>query len=427
MQTMKLYATEHPFTVDKDISSQSFWLRSFDERDVTFSWLREHAPVSWHPPLEAPGLPADVHGEKGFWAVTRPADLQFVSQHHELFSSDIGSVQLRPQHPALGHSPNFLEMDPPRHTEYRKIMSAAFTPRAVRRLNAKINERAAQIVGNVVGAGKIEFVERVSARLPMLTIADLVGVPESLTETFARAGDNAVAAAYGDEEVLGGQDPVEFTLAQVTTLGEIGNELVAHRRQHPSDDIATALAQAELDGRPLSPDEIASVTILLSVAGNDTTKQTTSATVWSMHRWPDQRAWLAEDFDGRIGCATEEFVRHATPVMAFSRAATQDVELGGQQITAGDKIGIFYCSANRDELTYPDPSKFDLPRQPNPHVGFGGRGVHYCLGHGIAKAQLRALFREIITKLPNLEVIGEPVQLRSEFINGIAKMTVDTH
>ena len=424
---MTLFATDHPLTVDKDISSQAFWQKSFDERDQTFSWLRQHAPVSWHAPLEDPSVPPEVHGEKGFWAVTRQADIQHVSQHHELFSSEIGSVQLRPRNPATVQPPSFLELDPPRHTEYRRIMSAAFTPKAVRRLTDQIDARAAQIIDNVVGAGRIDLVEQVSSRLPMLTIADLVGVPESLTETFAQAGDRLISAAYGDEDLLQGQKPADFLLAQVKILAEIGNEMVAHRRRQPTDDIATALAQANLDGRPFTGEEIASVMVLLSVAGNDTTKQTTSATVWSMHRWPEQKEWLAADFDGRIGGAIEEFVRHASPVMQFSRTATQDVELGGQLISTGDKVGIFYCSGNRDESVFEDPFTFDLSRRPNPHVGFGGGGVHYCLGNGIAKAQLRALFREILTKLPKLEVVGEPTPMRSEFINGITRMTVDTH
>lgn len=419
------FATEHPFTTDKDISSTMFWDRPFFERDETFAWLRANAPVSWHPPYEVPDLPADVHGERGFWAVTRAEDIRHVSQNHDIFSSAAGRVGFRPRNPAMVLAPTFLEMDPPEHTRYRQIMSAAFTPKAVTRLVAQIEERAEQIVGAVVGTGTFDFVEQVAAKLPMLTVADMVGVPQSLTEEFARAGDNFISAQGGGP--LKGADLDEYLVEQMAVLQQIGVDLVEHRRKHPSDDIATALAAAQFDGRPLNDDDIQSVMVLLSVAGNDTTKQTTSWTALNLDRTPDQRDWLAEDFDGRIMASIEEFVRHASPVIEFARTATRDTELAGQKIASGDKVVVFYCSGNRDESLYPDPHAFDLTRPRTPHVGFGGGGVHFCLGNGVAKAQLRALFRQIFTKLPNLKITGEPVLMRSEFINGITHLPASTN
>jgi cytochrome P450 len=417
-----VFATEHPLTTGKDISSEAFWRRRFEERDETFCWLRKNAPVSWHKPLEDPELPPEVHGEAGFWAVARAADIQYVSQHNELFSSEIGSVMVRPRHPDFMPPPTFLEMDPPRHTRYRQVMSAAFTPRGVARLTEKINERAAQIVDRVVGAGTIDFVTEVSAKLPMLTIADMIGVPDSLSDTFAEAGDKFIGAR--DPEILPpGVLPNDFVLEQMGVLRQIGVDLVNYRREHPSTDIATALANAEFDGSRLTDDDITSVMLLLSVAGNDTTKQTTTSTVISLDRNPGQRAWLREDFEGRIAASVEEFIRHASPVTEFIRTATQDTELAGQQIAKGDKVTIFYCSGNRDESVFEDPHRFDLTRPRRPHVAFGGGGVHYCLGSGIAKAQLRALFGNILTKLPGMEV-GEPEYLYSEFINGVRHLPV---
>lgn len=423
----RLFATEHPLTTDRDISSAGFWRKPFADRDETFAWLRANAPVSWHRPLEDPVLTPEMHGEAGFWAVTRAADLQYVSQHQELFSSAMPAASLRPGNPSLPQARTFLSMDPPEHTRYRQIMSAAFTPRAVARLSEKINERAEQIVGAVVGAGEIDFVEDVSAKLPMLTIADMVGVPDDLTAEFARAGDNFVNASTVDPTLPEGvTDPITYILEQLTVLREIGLDLVRHRRARPGDDIATALAQAEFDGRRLNDDEITMVMLLLSVAGNDTTKQTTSWTVLSLDRTPVQKAWLLEDLEGRLAQSIEEFVRHASPVIEFPRMATQDTEIGGQQITAGDKVALFYCSGNRDESVFPDPHRFDLTRPRTPHVGFGGGGVHFCLGNGVAKAQLRALFAQILTKLPRLEITEEPVLLRSEFINGITQLPANT-
>jgi len=276
----------------------------------------------------------------------------------------------------------------------------------------------------VVGAGEIDFVEQVAALLPMQTVADMIGVPPSLSEDFARAANNIIGG--GDEEVRAGQTTDDFVFQQFAVLAQIGVDLIHHRRQHPSDDVATALALAEFDGAPLSDADILGVMVLLSIAGNDTTKQTTSHTAYALHQNPDQRAWLLEDFAGRIGSATDEFIRWASPVIGMCRTATQDLELGGQTILRGDKVGIFYCSGNRDESVYDDPFRFDLSRSA-PHVGFGGGGIHYCLGNGVAKAQLRALYGEILTKLPRMEVVGEPVWLHSDFINGIRHLPVDTH
>jgi cytochrome P450 len=416
------HSTEHPVTTDKDIRSEAFWHQTFAERDETFAWLRAHAPVSWHLPIEAPDNPPSVHGEKGFWAVTKASDIEYVSQNYKLFSSEAGGITMNPRNPRQVQAPTFLEMDPPRHTKYRQVMSAAFTPKAVARISGKINERAAQIIERVAGAGEIDFVEEVSRKLPMLTIADMIGVSDSLSDTFAEAGDRIVTAA--DPSTLPpGVTPLEFGMQAIGTLRQIGVDVVNHRRDHPADDIATALAQAELDGRKLTDDDITALFILLSVAGNDTTKQTTSHTVMSLDRNPDQRAWLIEDFDARIPAAVEEFIRHATPVLEFARTAMEDLELGGQQITKGDKVAVLYCSGNRDESRFEDPHRFDLSRPRHPHVGFGGGGVHYCLGNGIAKAQLRALFGEILTKLPKMEV-GEPVLLFSNFIHGIQHLPV---
>lgn len=424
--TTSLPFTDHPVTAPNiDVTSVEFWGRTFAERDKTFAWLRENAPVSWHKPMERPHFKPD-DSEKGFWALVKSADVAFVSQNHEIFSSDQDSargVMFPPIDRETVGAPTFLVMDPPYHTRYRQVISSAFTPKAVKRLREKIEERAEQIVGRVVGAGEFDFVEEVASKLPMLTVADLVGVPESLVEEFAKAGDNFVNAGDPDE-CPADLTPAEYAMQQMERLSEIGNDLVNFRRENPADDIATALANAEFDGKPLSELEIASTMVLLSVAGNDTTKQTTSHTALSLHKNPDQKRWLTEDFDGRIAQSIEEFIRHASPVQNFARTATQDFELGGTQLKRGDKVVMFYGSGNRDEDVFEDPHRFDLQRSfTNNHVSFGGGGVHYCLGHMVAKAQLRALYSQILTKLPAMEV-GEPVYLFSDFINGIKHLPV---
>ncbi|QJY48037.1 cytochrome P450 [Pseudonocardia broussonetiae] len=417
------FSRPHPVSTSEDLSSDAFWHRSFEERDATFARLRRDAPVSWHLARHVPEIPAD-QVDAGFWAITRRDDITRISQDHETFSSDRhrGGVSFRSTDRAAAGPPTFLEMDPPSHTRYRQIMSAAFTPKAVARLSDKIGARAEQIVDRVVGGGAFDFVREVAAKLPMLTVADLVGVPESLVQDFARAGDEFVGG--GDPDFLEpGADRAAHSLEQIGILRQIGVDLVDHRRRHPADDVATALAAFEIDGRPLTSDDIASVMLLLSVAGNDTTKQTTSRTVVSLWRHPDQRAWLTGDYPGRIAGSVEEFVRHASPVIQFARSVVRDVEIGGQRLEAGDKVVLFYCSGNRDEDVWPDAHAFDLSRERRPHVGFGGGGVHYCLGNGVAKAQLRALFGQILSKLPAMQV-GEPEYLRSDFINGVKRLPV---
>ena len=197
--------------------------------------------------------------------------------------------------------------------------------------------------------------------------------------------------------------------------------VVVRRRRKPSDDLMTNLVQAEIDGARLTDDDIGDFLVLISVAGNDTTKQTTTRVALALHEHPEQRDWLMADFDGRIVQAAEEFVRYASPVMQFTRTAAADTELNGIPIASGDKVALFYCSGNRDNSVFVDPEKFDLSRPRTPHVGFGGGGPHFCLGNGVAKTQLRALFRQLLTRVPHIE-FGEPQPLMSNFINGIVRL-----
>lgn len=413
-----------PFTTDEDISSVAFWSLPFVERDKTFQRLRQNAPVSWHPPREFPGIPPEVHGEPGFWAVVCAAEVASVSKNWKHFSSDgekYGSLSIlmQPAPPGYTEPPTIVTMDPPDHTRHRKIMSWAFTSKAVQGLNGKIEERAAQIVDRVVGAGEVDFVSDVAAKLPMLTIADIVGVPDDQAEEFAHAGERALR--FFDPSVNGGMDPLAFRGSQLEILGDIGLALMEERRKDPRDDIATALAHAGDEGIELTREDVQQIMILLSVAGNDTTRNTTSHAVYQLWRNPEQKAWLLEDFDGRIPGAIEEFVRHASPVIQFARTATQEVDLKGQHIRAGDKVVTFFASANRDEVVFTDPARFDLNRRPNPHMAFGGGGIHYCLGHMVGRSQLRALTKQILTKLPHMEV-GDPIYGYNDFVHDVSSL-----
>jgi cytochrome P450 len=224
-----------------------------------------------------------------------------------------------------------------------------------------------------------------------------------------------------DDEYSTPEERAEDPVKQIVLLHNTGVELAQFRRKNPGDDLMTSIVNAEVDGQRLTDEEIGAFLILLASAGNDTTKQTTTHVMMALVDDPAQRDWLMADFENRIGSAVEEFVRWASPVMQFARFATEDTAINGQPVKAGDKVGLFYCSANRDEAVFSDPGVFDLQRSPNPHLGFGGGGPHFCLGNQLAKAELRNLFRELLTRLTTVE-FGEPDLLYSSFVHGVKRL-----
>jgi cytochrome P450 len=398
-----------------DIASPAFWSQAFDIRDETFAQLRASEGLSWHPPM--PSL-FPMH-EDGFWALTRRADIAFASQHPELFTSAQG-VALDPMPTEVQRIATFfLTMDPPQHTVYRRLISSAFTPKTVRRIEEQIHRNAVAVVDDLVGAGDIDFVAACSARLPMMTITEMLGVPESDRAAVALAAEKLFSMS--DDEYSTLEERAQNTINEMLLLSNTGIELAKYRRQNPGDDLMTSVVNAEVDGHRLTDEEVGAFLILLASAGNDTTKQTTSHVMLALANNPAQRDWLIDDFEGRIGPAVEEFVRWASPVMQFARFAVVDTEIAGQQIKAGDKVGLFYCSANRDESVFDEPGTFNLGRSPNPHLGFGGGGPHFCLGNQLAKAELRNLFRELLTRLKHVE-FGEPDLLYSGFVHGIKRL-----
>jgi cytochrome P450 len=398
-----------------DITSHAFWSRPFAVRDETFAQLRAADGLSWHHTLPSM-FPME---EPGFWALARRADIAYVSQHPELFTSADG-VALNPMPAEIQRFASFfLSMDPPQHTVYRRLISSAFTPRNVRRIEEQINSNAVSIVDDLVGAGDVDFVAACSARLPMLTIMDMLGVPSADQPAVAYAAEKLFGMS--DEEYSTPQEQADDPAAQIMLLNNTGVELAKFRRQNPGDDLMTSIVSAEVDGHRLTDEEIGAFLILLASAGNDTTKQSTTHAMMALVDNPDQRDWLMADYEIRIGSAMEEFVRWSSPVLQFARFATEDTDINGQAVAAGDKVALFYCSANRDEIAFHDPGAFDLSRLPNPHLGFGGGGPHFCLGNQLAKAELRNLFRELLTRLKSVE-FGEPDLLYSSFVHGVKRL-----
>ncbi len=396
-------ATPRPYD-PIDLSSRAFWSTSAQEREQVFAELRADRPVSWHPPVED-ALMSDPD-DPGYWAVTRRDDIVAISRDSETFLSGKGVLFENVPEELLEASQSFLAMDRPRHTFLRKLVSAAFTPRQIRRIEDSIQANAKTIVEELRDSGSgVDFVERCAKDLPIRTLSDMVGIPEQERQKVAHAADAMVS--WGDPIYLNGRQPLEVLFEAQMYIHQVAFGLAADRRATHGDDLLSALVNAEVDGDRLADADIAAFFVLLAVAGNDTTRQTTSHALKALTDHPDQRAWLLEDFDNRIGGAVEEFIRWATPVMTFRRTAAKDVEIAGQTINAGEKVVMFYSSGNFDTEVFEHPERLDLSRSPNPHVGFGGGGVHFCLGANLARAQLRAIFGELLHQLPDIEA-GEP-------------------
>jgi cytochrome P450 len=401
-----------------DLSSRDFWSGTAAERERSFAVLRAERPVSWHPPVEDALM--DDPLDRGYWAITRRSDIATVSRNNDVFLSGRGVLFENVPVELLEASQSFLAMDPPRHTMLRKVVSAAFTPRQVRRIEESIKTNAKIIVEELRAAGSgADFVQHCAKELPIRTLSDMVGIPESEREHVAEATDAAVS--WADPAYLKGRNPLELLVENQMYLHQIAGVLAAERRKHPGDDLISSLVHAEVDGDRLSDADVGAFFVLLAVAANDTTRQTTSHAIKALTDFPAEKEWLLADFENRIGPAVEEFVRWATPVMTFRRTAATDFELGGQTIMAGEKVVMFYSSGNWDTEVFDHPERLDLSRNPNPHVGFGGGGLHFCLGAHVARAQLRAIFAELLRQLPDIEA-GDPAYVPGNFIHAIRSM-----
>lgn len=401
-----------------DLSGMDFWSQPAAVREESFARLRRDAPVSrQRPPEDVLGLAQDTNDE--YWAVVRHADVRAISREPTRFCSGQGVLFGDAPPEMLEASQSFLAMDAPRHTLLRGLVNRAFTPRQVKRIEDGIRANARRVVREAAPAGGGDFVELIAKRLPLMTISQMVGVPEADRETVVAAADAMVSLA--DPEFVGDREPLAVLGDALWTLTSTAQALAAEREEEPADDLMTALVQADVDGQRLTRAEIGAFFVLLAVAGNDTTRHTTTHAMRALTEHPEQRAWLREDLEGRLPTAVEEFIRWATPVMTFRRTATQDSELQGVPVAAGEKVVLFYTSANRDEEAFDHPERFDVARDPNRHLGFGGGGPHFCLGASLARTQLRALFGELLATLPDLTV-DEPEPLVGAFIHGVKRV-----
>jgi cytochrome P450 len=410
-----------PASVDDfDLSTPEFWMVPPEEREGAFALLRREAPVSFHaefdPPPELP-LPKGP----GYWSLTRHADVVEASRRSDVFCSGRGTNI--PDLPAELNEffGSMINMDDPRHGRLRRIVSRGFTPRALGALEGDVQRRAAETVDRVIERGECDFVTDLAAPLPLGIICDMMGIPASQTR-FVFDQTNIMLGLGDPEYVTPGTNPLAAAFAAGSALTQLMNELAKERRERPRDDLTSQLLNAEIDGETLSDAELASFFILLVAAGNETTRNAISHGMKALCDHPDERRKWAADFEGVAPTAVEEVVRWATPVIHFRRTATRDTEIGGQAIRAGEKVVLWYNSANRDEAVFEDPYRFDVTRQPNEHVGFGGPGAHHCLGANLARREITVMFRELLRRLPDLEITAEPERLRSNFIHGIKRM-----
>lgn len=402
-----------------DLSSLEFWMQwSAQQRDDAFRTLRSEHPVSWWGPVESLTMPAEMV-TAGYWALTRWDDIRRVSRDPRTFCSGQGVMFFDAPPELLEAMLSFIAMDDPRHAKLRGLVSAAFTPRQIMRLEERIAFHARDVVGELLEHREGDFVQLCAKQVPMRMIAEMLGVGPEDNERLQLAAEAIVSTT--DPEFFGDRNPLEVAGQSIWAITQMATALAEERAAHPTDDLMSALVQAEVDGERLTVPEIAAFFNLLAVAGNDTTRHSTSHAAKALDDNPDQWAYLIEDVDGRLPEAVEEFIRWASPVTTMRRTATCDTEIGGQPIATGERVVMFYGSGNRDETAFAHPYRFDVSRSPNHHLGFGGGGIHYCLGASLARTQLRCLFRELLTRTRELH-LGEPVPIVSSVVNGIKRM-----
>ena len=376
----------------------------------SFDELRKSDQAWWQDEPDGPG----------FWCFTRHEDVVAINRDWEHFSSNKGGTMvIDMDDEALAMQQQMmLNMDPPLHTRYRLLINKGFTPRMVKKLEEDMRERATRIVDAVAEKGECDFVTDIAAELPLQVISDILGVPqEDRFKVFDWS--NRLVGADDPEYAASQENPIEAAMELYT----YGHMVAENRKQNPQDDIVSILLQAEVEGHQLTELEFDMFFLLLTVAGNETTRNALAHGMLALMQHPEQKAKLAANLD-LMPKAVDEILRWGTPVMCFRRTATEDITIRNTQVKAGDKVVIWYISANRDETVFDDPYTFDITRENNPHVSFGAGGPHFCLGANLARMEMNVMYEEILRRIPDIELAGEPERLQSHFINGIKHLPV---
>jgi methyl-branched lipid omega-hydroxylase len=399
-----------------DLSVNEFWALPWQDRHDAFARLRAVGrPVHFDEPENPFGTDTS-----GYYAFVSHADVTGASHQPELFSSARGATSTVDLPAEFNeYFGSMISMDDPRHARLRRIVSRSFTPRMIQKFENDVQVTAASIVDELLATGPCDFVQHVSSRLPLRIICQMMGIGDEHYDMVLRNTNMILAGA--DPEFV--SEDMNTAVTQLLTAGQdlanLVTGLAAERAEDPRDDLVSALARANIDGEQLTPAELGSFFILLVVAGNETTRTAISHALNLLTENPHQRALLLADLQGRLPGAVEEIVRYASPVIWMRRSVTRDCTLNGNDYREGDKVLLIYSAANRDEAVFADPGRFDITRSPNPHVGFGAAGPHFCLGAHLARREIRVMLRELMMRVPQIRASAEPDRLLSSFINGI--------
>lgn len=381
---------------------------------AAFALLRNEDPVHWNP---------EPDGGRGFWAVTRYEDIRAVHRNPEVFSSEIGGTSLEdlePEH--IEARKSMIDMDPPRHDELRALVNRRFTPKAVGVWEQQVRKVVKEVLDGALPKREFDFVHEIASEIPMQVFAEILGVPQEERREIIEIGDRLLGNADPEYAVDSDDDShrhLPFSSPAALDMFAFGRRIADERRHESREDIMSDLVKAGLSQR-----EMDVYFVLLATAGNETTRHTISHGLIALNEHPEQRELLRSNYEQYGRTATEEMLRWATPVHHFRRTARVDTELGGREISAGDKVTTWFVSGNRDESVFDAPQRFDVRRAPNPHMTFGPGGIHHCLGAHLAKLEIRITFEDLLSRGVELELAGRPERLRSNFFNGIKRLPV---
>ncbi|TSD47725.1 cytochrome P450 [Rhodococcus sp. KBS0724] len=380
-----------------------------------FAELRRCAPVWWN--AQEPGTGGFHDG--GAWVVSRHADVRDVSLRSEEFSNNVNGCVPRHEDNITAEELEvskyvLINKDAPEHTQLRKLVARLFTPRSVEAMRAGLEERAEEIAKAAAASGTGDFVRQVASELPMQAISDLIGVPQEARRQLYEWSNQMTG--YDDESMAG-----ESRMASAQILG-YAYQLAEARRAEPLDDIISRLVHADVDGEALTPEQFGFFVIMLAVAGNETTRNATTLGMMAFMQHPDQWELYKRE---RPRTAADEIIRWASPLTSFQRTALVDTQIAGTPIRKGQRVVLLYGSANFDESAFENPDVFDILRDPNPHLAFGGTGPHYCVGANLARMEIDLIFNKIADYMPDISKLGDPSRLASGWINGIKEFTVD--
>ncbi len=403
--------------VDVDIQDPTLYARKVPHE--VFRYLRRHAPVSWHD---------EEDGRAGFWAVVRYRDLSLVSSDWRTFSSAQGSTleEMTPEELAARRS--MMDLDPPAHSRIRRLLSRGFTPRVVSAYETAFRLMTAEVLAEVLTRGEFDLVGAISKQIPVLWLCEHMGIPRHMSDRLIEWTDRMLVGDSDPEYWEDRSDPncrfAPFGSPAGLEAFQYAAKLAAERRARPGDDMISRVLQAEPGGEPLTEAEFNNFFAVLMIAGQEASRHSISQGVLALMDRPDQMEDLQEGRSGLMDRAVEEIIRWATPIYHFRRTATREVELGGQIIRQGDKVTIWYISANFDEEVFEDPYRFDIERRPNPQVSFGKGGPHFCLGAALGRLQVKVAIEELLPRMSDLRLIGPAERLQSNFIHGIKRMPV---